>query len=80
MAAVNNRNDLSVFFRSVMKAPIRKSFEPHVGKSQESSVKFLLLSTPLGPVSHSLLSLETSWIAVSNTDKVNHSTSLILSH
>lgn len=36
-----------------------------MGKSQDSSVKYLLPSTPLGPVLLSLLSLETSWIAVS---------------
>lgn len=58
-------NYLSGFFRSVTKAPIRRLFGPLVGKSQESSVKYQLLSTPLGPVLLSLLSLETSWIAVS---------------
>lgn len=82
---VNKKNnELSGFFRSAMKAPIRRLFEPLVGKSQESSVKYLLLSTPLGPVLLSLLSLETSWIAVSKshiTDAVNHPpATLFLSH
>lgn len=58
-------DDASALFRSPMKTPIRRWFEPHVGKSQESSVIYLSLSTPLGLVLLSSLSSETSWIAVS---------------
>lgn len=56
---------MSAPFRSLMKTPIRRLFAPHVGKSRESSVKYLLLSTLLGPALLSSLSLETNWIAVS---------------
>lgn len=64
-------SNLSDFFRSLVKTPIRRLFELLVGKSQGSSVKYLLLSTPLGLALLSLSSLETSWIAVSIIT-VNH--------
>lgn len=72
-------DDTSALFRSPMKTPIRRLFEPRVGKWQESSVKYPSLSTPLGPVLLSSSSSETSWIAVSIWARVqSHSCCCVL--